>query len=45
MPVPGAGGGGCGVLPMMVCTGSLCPKGVSFTGFRYERLGISLGGR
>ena len=29
--------GGGGVLPMMAYTGRLCPKGVSFLGFKYMK--------
>ena len=28
---------GGGVLPMMAYTGRLCPKGVSFSGFKYVK--------
>ena len=31
-PPPGGGG-----LPIMAYTGSLCPKGVPFSGFRYMK--------
>ena len=34
--------GGRGALPMMAYTRRLRPKGVSFSGFRYKRVGISL---
>ena len=35
-------GMGVGELPIMAYTGSFRPKGVSFSGLRYERVGISL---
>ena len=31
------GEGGGGILPIMSYTGRLCPKGVSFSGFRYSQ--------